>query len=92
MSVLNLRYTGRDGPTDVLAFPLEEEDYLGEVIISLETCRRQSLDRRGGFRGELALLVIHGVLHLAGHDHTGEPGEGKRMRTMERAVLERMEL
>jgi ssRNA-specific RNase YbeY (16S rRNA maturation enzyme) len=56
MSRLNRRFTGRRGPTDVLAFPLEEGDYLGEVIVSTETCRRQAAERGSPFKEELALL------------------------------------
>ncbi len=87
MTRLNLRYTGRSLPTDVLAFPLAEEPYLGEVIISADACRRQAGERGAPFADELALLVIHGVLHLAGYDHTAGPREERRMRHLERKIL-----
>jgi probable rRNA maturation factor len=90
MSRLNRRFTGRPGPTDVLAFPLEEGDYLGEVIISTETCRRQAAERGSPFEEELALLVIHGVLHLGGHDHTLGSAEDRRQRALERKLVRKL--
>ena len=90
MTELNSRYTGRRGSTDVLAFPLEEGEYLGEVIISLESCRRQSILRQVSFQEELSLLVVHGVLHLAGYDHTEDKDSEERMRNLETEVLARL--
>jgi probable rRNA maturation factor len=87
MARLNRRFTGREGSTDVLAFPLREDAYLGEVIISADACRRQAVERGGTFESELALLVVHGVLHLSGYDHTGGAAEERRMRLLERAVV-----
>lgn len=100
---LNRRYRGVEGPTDVLAFPLEEPGslrscrpgepplLLGDVVISAERAREQA-DRYGhSFRRELAFLTIHGVLHLLGHDHH-EEGERQRMRSLEKAALQRLAL
>jgi len=68
---------GVDGPTDVLAYPLQEPDdvgfpripHLGDVVISLDTARRQARSRGRPAWHEVALLASHGLLHLAGHDH-----------------------
>ena len=65
MEDLHERYTGEDGPTDVLAFPMGEDGLLGDVVICPAEARRNNED----VEGELRLLVVHGTLHLLGHDH-----------------------
>ena len=76
MSALNRSYRGVNGPTDVLAFPMAEgrfgdisPDLLGDVVISTETARRHALATGTELREELALLLVHGILHLVGYDH-----------------------
>ncbi len=93
MADLNHAYRGATGPTDVLAFPMTEgrfgamsPDLLGDVVISAETARRQARSARGGLRAELALLLVHGILHLLGHDH-GTPGERRRMWQKQQMIL-----
>ncbi len=98
---LNREYRGVDRPTDVLSFALqegepmpdagEEETLLGDVVISLETARRQSEEYGHSFEREVAFLVAHGVLHLLGYDHQTEE-EGRTMREKEEAVLGRLGL
>jgi rRNA maturation RNase YbeY len=90
MARLNRRWMGRSGPTDVLSFPLDEPDTLGEVIVSAPVCRRQAAGRGASFEEELALLVIHGVLHLCGLDHTLGPAEERRQRALERRAMARL--
>jgi probable rRNA maturation factor len=92
MADLNRAYRGVAGPTDVLAFPMAEgrfsrltPDLLGDVVISAETAARQS--RPGGLREELALLLVHGILHLVGYDH-GTARERARMWKKQAALLE----
>ena len=73
---LNRKYLKKDGPTDVISFPMNEGDenepnsyLLGDIVISIETAVRQA-DREGHSLGkELYNLIIHGVLHLLGYDH-----------------------
>jgi len=89
---LNREYLGLDHPTDVLSFPAGEVDpetgapYLGDVIISVPRAEAQA--ERGGHPliAELQLLVIHGVLHLLGHDHA-EPLEKSRMWAAQAEIL-----
>jgi probable rRNA maturation factor len=88
---LNGRYLRRHRPTDVLAFDLDGPGpvrLLGEVIVSADTARRQA--RRVGVTValELDLLVVHGVLHLAGWDDH-RPQEARLMHERERAILAR---
>ena len=88
---LNARYRRRDRRTDVLAFPLEvpgPSRLWGEIVISAETARRQARRLRVPVSLELDLLVVHGLLHLAGYDD-GEPHEARLMHERERQILER---
>ena len=66
---LNQRWRGVDRPTDVLSFPMEDEQLLGDVVISVPTAERQASERAYGLRDELRVLLVHGVLHLMGYDH-----------------------
>jgi probable rRNA maturation factor len=91
MAELNRAYRGVAGPTDVLAFPMTEGpfgrldgDLLGDVVISMETAARQA--GKGDLRAELALLMVHGILHLLGHDH-GTPTERRTMWRRQAALL-----
>ena len=72
---LNLRYRGYDWPTDVLAFRDGQADdqsgtiYFGDVIISIPNARVQAESAGHSLETELALLTVHGILHLMGYDH-----------------------
>ncbi|GMU51168.1 MAG: hypothetical protein AMXMBFR33_03140 [Candidatus Xenobia bacterium] len=92
---LNRDYRGKDAPTDVLAFAQESSPgptrVLGDVIVSLETARRQAAHQGCTLRREVAWLICHGVLHLLGYDHRDDT-ELAAMRKRERAVLERLAL
>ena len=87
---LNGRYRRHDVPTDVLAFPLDvpgPSPLWGEVVISAETARRQARRLRVPVGLELDLLVVHGLLHLAGYDD-GEPYLARLMHERAREILE----
>jgi probable rRNA maturation factor len=90
---LNAAHMGVDGPTDVLSFPLDDEPtpgvptLLGDVVISPAVAAAQSATHAGTLDDELALLVVHGILHVLGHDHA-EPDETARMRHRELELLE----
>ncbi len=90
---LNTAWRGRDRPTDVLAFALEEGPHaerrgplLGDVVIGVETAARQARARRRSLDDEVARLLVHGALHLIGHDHV-RPSQARRMRAEERRIL-----
>ena len=88
---MNWGFLGEDGPTDVLAFPLEgpdgsERPVVGEVVVSAERALAEAAARGLEPREELALYVVHGVLHLAGHDDH-DAGQRARMQEREREVL-----
>lgn len=73
---LNRRFLNRDRPTDVLAFSFgaDEPGAWGEVVISVDTARRQAEERNGALLEELLLLAVHGTLHLLGREDDTLPG------------------
>lgn len=95
---LNAAWRQKDKPTDVLSFPQDSDEILGDVAISVETALRQSADEDGWARAhagvegdwtlldETTLLLIHGVLHLLGHDHH-KKDEAKKMRAEEKRLF-----
>jgi probable rRNA maturation factor len=109
---LNRRFMDKDGPTDVLAFPIDdpvsgrwpdagttgpdrddpdEDDLpllLGDVVVCPAVAARQAPEHAGTYDDEIALLVVHGVLHVLGHDHA-EPDEAATMQARERELLAR---
>ena len=70
-------------------YPPDETAPLGEVIIAFPQAQKQAAQRGAPVAEELALLIVHGVLHLVGHDHV-EPGERSEMQARERTALEAM--
>ena len=95
LRTLNRDFLGDDHATDVLSFPSAETDpetgarYLGDIAISYPQARAQARQGRHPVWAELQLLVVHGVLHLLGHDHA-EPDEHTRMWTAQAEVLRRL--
>jgi probable rRNA maturation factor len=92
MRRLNAQYRGRDMTTDVLAFAMREAPgprsmSLGDVAISVPRAAKQAAEQGHPVKHELAVLLIHGVLHLLGYDHERGDSEARRMRRKERALL-----
>lgn len=94
---LNRDYRGKDQPTDVLSFALNEGEepeivdgpvqvLLGDIIISLETAARQAEEYNHSLEREVAYLTVHGMLHLLGYDHMTEEDKAE-MRLEEEHVL-----
>ena len=93
---LNRKYRGQDRPTDVLSFGYagdlpatvggQAARQLGEIIVSLETVRRQAKANGRQIGQELALLVVHGLLHLIGQDHD-TPARERRMFALQQDIL-----
>jgi probable rRNA maturation factor len=89
---LNHQFLGHNHPTDVLSFPSGEVDpatnrrYLGDIAISYPTARRQAQQADHPIRAELQLLIVHGVLHLLGHDHA-RAAEKKKMWSAQSEIL-----
>lgn len=100
MAELNRAHMEGDGPTDVLAFPIDglaaaggggdgPPGVVGDVVVCPAVAERNAPDHAGRPEDELALLVVHGALHLLGHDHA-EPDERSRMQDRERHLLARL--
>ena len=94
---LNREYLGVDAPTDVLSFPASETDpetgaqYLGDIIISIPRAMLQAQAGGHPLEAEVQLLVVHGTLHLLGHDHA-EAEEKARMWQAQAEVMSRLGL
>jgi probable rRNA maturation factor len=94
---LNLSYLGVDAPTDVLSFPAAETDpetgahYIGDILISLPRAQSQADAAGHPLESEVQLLVVHGVLHLLGHDHA-DAGEKARMWKAQAEILAKLGL
>ncbi len=69
IKLLNKTYRQIDEETDVLSFISDEEDYLGDIFISLEKAKQQAIDYNHSLKREISFLAVHGYLHLKGHDH-----------------------
>ncbi len=103
MAELAGRHLGSNLPTDVLAFPIDAADFaahgqtagptpplmLGDVVVCPDVAARQAASARRRLADEVALLVVHGVLHLFGYDHAEEQ-EAEAMRAQTSAVLARL--
>jgi probable rRNA maturation factor len=94
MAQLNERYLGRKGPTNVLAFPMAsgpepgyESPMLGDVVISVDTALREAGELNEDPDFTINRLLIHGVLHLLGYDHTQTEAEAARMEQKERQLM-----
>jgi probable rRNA maturation factor len=87
MRALNRRWRGIDEPTDVLSFP-QHGVSVGDVVISLDTARRQAREGGWALSAELRRLLAHGLLHCLGHDHSTKAG-ARRMAAAERRLLGR---
>ena len=114
MAELNRRFLGKEGPTDVLSFPIDDDvvelgaravdslgpgpvndvepsdapALLGDVVVCPAVARRNAAGHAGTYDDEMALLVVHGILHLLGMDHEDDQ-EAEAMERRERELLER---
>jgi probable rRNA maturation factor len=98
MADLNIEYMGKHGPTDVLSFPIEDFSappvpdldgpplLLGDVVICPSVVGDNAAAAAVAFEDEMALMVVHGILHLLGHDHVTD-AEAELMEQREREIL-----
>jgi probable rRNA maturation factor len=93
--LLNRQYLGRDKPTNVISFAMQEGPFgevnphlLGDVVVSADTCAREAEEGGISFTARLLFLLLHGTLHLTGYDHerSGE-AEARRMEEKEREIF-----
>jgi rRNA maturation RNase YbeY len=86
MRELNRLWRHKHGTTDVLSFPVEQDEFeklegssLGDVVISVEQAARQARENRLTVDQEIAQLILHGLIHLCGYDHATDKGEMNRL-------------
>ncbi|MGI6360010.1 MAG: rRNA maturation RNase YbeY [Acholeplasmatales bacterium] len=88
---LNKTYRNIDKETDVLSFPDEDGNYIGDIFISLEKAKEQALEYKHSLSREVGFLTVHGYLHLLGYDHQTKLEE-KEMRALEENILTKANL
>src|SRR5215510_9411191 len=102
LRTLNWDYLGIDAPTDVLSFPASESDgsesdpetgarYIGDILISIPYAAKGAKKAGNSLEAELQLLIVHGVLHLLGHDHA-KPREKAKMWKAQHEILTQLGL
>ena len=95
---INKQFRNIDAPTDVLSFPLVEyeaseeppvdsENMLGDIVISLERAEEQAEEFGHSFEREVSFLTVHSMLHLLGYDHVNSEDEEKEMRERQRVIM-----
>ena len=97
ISELNSHYLARNGPTNVLAFPMwagppphVETGMLGDVVISTDTAYREALDAGTSLDTRFMELLIHGILHLLGYDHEKSDQQAAEMEAVSREIFEKI--
>ena len=103
---LNREWRERDKPTNVLSFPMLEREeledlarakddggppaMLGDIALAYETCAREAADKGVPLEHHATHLIVHGLLHLAGHDHVNSDEEAEQMEALETAILAKL--
>ena len=96
--IINNQYLGKDKPTNVISFSLQEGEYgginpdlLGDIIISVETAQRDAARGRLSLDEEIIFLIIHGFLHLTGYDHVNTSAANVRnMKKKEKELFQKL--
>jgi probable rRNA maturation factor len=99
---LNREWRERDKPTNVLSFPMLAREelaslapdgppvMLGDIALAYETCAREAAEKGVTLEAHAAHLIVHGLLHLAGHDHVGSDAEAEAMEALETRILAKL--
>ena len=98
IAAMNREFLDREGPTNVIAFPMQEGRFaelspalLGDVVISVDTAAAEA-ERAGiAFERRLVELLVHGVLHLCGYDHEHDRAQARRMAAKSRALMRKID-
>ena len=100
--VLNREWRARDKPTNVLSFPMLEREeleslaadgppvMLGDIALAAQTCAREAAEKGITLEAHAAHLIVHGLLHLAGHDHVDSDDQAEAMEALETAILAKL--
>ena len=99
---LNREWRERDKPTNVLSFPMLEREaleslaadgppaMLGDIALAYETCAREAAEKGVTLEAHAIHLIVHGLLHLAGHDHVDSDAQAEQMEALETAILAKL--
>jgi probable rRNA maturation factor len=87
---LNARDRKKDKSTNVLSYPSGEKSFLGDVVVARQTVWREAKEQKKAPADHLVHLVVHGTLHLMGHDHETSDTDAERMEALERRILKRL--
>lgn len=99
---LNREWRERDKPTNVLSFPMLERtdlvhldpdgppEMLGDIALAYETCAREAAEKGVSLKDHATHLIVHGLLHLAGHDHVDSDEQAEAMEALEIAALAKL--
>lgn len=99
---LNREWRQRDNPTNVLSFPMLDRadllalaeqgppEMLGDIALAHETCAREAAEKGVSLEHHVAHLLVHGLLHLAGHDHVASDAQAEEMEALEIAALAKL--
>jgi len=91
---MNRKFLGRAGPTNVIAFPMQEGPFaglspnlLGDVVISVDTAHQEARAAGLALDERITQLLVHGILHLTGYDHEHDAADARRMAAKGRALM-----
>ena len=87
---LNKRDRQKDKPTNVLSYPSGERAFLGDIVLARQTVWREAREQKKSAADHVTHLVVHGTLHLLGHDHETGEADAERMEALERRILKRL--
>jgi probable rRNA maturation factor len=90
VQALNARDRKKDKPTNVLSYPSGEKSFLGDVVLARQTVWREARAQKKTLADHVTHLVVHGTLHLLGHDHETSDADANRMEALERRILKRL--
>ena len=98
MAEFNRNYLDREGPTNVIAFPMQEGEFseinpylLGDVVISADTAYKEGAAADIGLQSRFTQLLVHGILHLVGYDHENDEQKAQKMVTKSDEILRLIE-
>lgn len=90
VKALNARDRSKDKPTNVLSYPSGAKAFLGDIVLARQTVWREAKEQGKRPADHIAHLVVHGTLHLLGHDHETSDADADRMEALERRILARL--
>jgi probable rRNA maturation factor len=90
VKALNKRDRRKDKPTNVLSYPSGEKAFLGDIVLARQTVWREAREQKKTPADHLTHLVVHGTLHLLGHDHETSDADAERMEALERRILKKL--